>query len=106
MLLLVDEGAFQSSLNKLAKGAALDKPLEETIRINCGKGVEPFEAEDAARIARTVVGYLRDLEEPLTAAMRDVPRGTAQAGDQQARYDGVADEIVQLYEHFEITRRV
>ena len=100
------QGAFQSSLNRLAKGQPLEQPLEDSIRINCGKGVEPFEPDDAARIARTVVGYLRDLEDPLTAAMRDVPLGAAQGGDQQARYDGVADEIVQLYENFDITRRV
>ena len=100
------QGAFQSSLNRLAKGQPLEQPLEESIRINCGKGVEPFEPDDAARIARAVVGYLRDLEDPLTTAMRDVPQGAAQGGDQQARYDGVADEIVQLYEHFDITKRV
>ena len=100
------QGAFQSSLNTLAKGLPLERGLEDCLRINFGKGVEPLESNLSARVARTVVDCLRDIEDPLTAALRDVPQGIAQGREQQERYDGLADEIVQMYEHLDIGRRV
>ena len=100
------QGAFQSSLNTLAQGRALEHGLEESLRANFGRGVEPFESTQARQMARTVVDLLRGLEDPFTAALREVPQGAAQGREQQARYDGLADEVVLLYEHFEITRRV
>ncbi len=100
------QGAFQSSLNTLAKGLPLEHGLEDCLRINFGKGVEPFESNLSARVARAVVDRLRDIEDPLTAALRDVPQGAAQGREHQARYDELADEIVQMYEHFDIGRRV
>jgi hypothetical protein len=100
------QGAFQSSLNTLAQGRALEHGLEESLRANFGRGVEPFESTQARQMARTVVDLLRGLEDPFTAALREVPQGAAQGREQQARYDGLADEVVLLYEHFEITRHV
>jgi hypothetical protein len=100
------QGAFQSSLNTLAQGRALEHGLEESLRANFGRGVEPFESTQARQMARTVVDLLRGLEDPFTAALREVPQGAAQGREQQARYDGLADEVVLLYEHFDITRRV
>ena len=100
------QGAFQSSLNTLAQGNRLENGLEESLRANFGRGVDPFESTQARQMARTVVDLLRGLEDPFTAALREVPQGAAQGREQQARYDELADEVVLLYEHFDITRRV
>ena len=100
------QGAFQSSLNTLARGEALEHGLEEDLRRTFTHGASPYEEAVAEQIARTVVDRLRDIEDPFTEALRDVPQGVAQGSAQQARYDDLADEIVQLYEQFEVTRRV
>ena len=100
------QGAFQTSLNKLARGEALERGIEEDLLRTFTHGEYPYEEAVAEKIARTVVDRLRGIEDPLTEALRDVPQGTAQGSAQQARYDGLADEVVQLYEQFEVTRRV
>ena len=106
--------AFQDVLNPLAEGKRPEGRLEDLIRKQCEEGASPSEPDantgfgsvNASQIAKNVVRHLRDLEDPLTTAMRDVAPGLAQGRDQQDRYDGIADEIVQLYESFDITRRV
>ncbi len=100
------QGAFQSCINTLAKGVELDHGIEQILQTNFCKGVHPFEPDLARRMARTVVDCLRGLEDPFTAALRDVPQGAAQGRSRQEQYDGLADEVVQLYEHFNITRHV
>ena len=100
------QGAFQSSLNTLARGKALKHGIEEDLLRTFTHGKYPYEEAVAEKMARTVVDRLRGIEDPLTEALRDVPQGTAQGSAQQARYDGLADEVVQLYEQFEVTRRV
>ena len=100
------QGAFQRSLHTLATGTPLEHGLEHELRTNFARGEQPFGDDDAERMARTVANRLRDIEGPLADAMRDVDQGLAQGNDQQQRYDEIADEIVQLYEHFHLNRRV
>ena len=100
------QGAFQSSLNKLARGEALERGIEEDLLRTFTHGEYPYEEAVAEKIARTVVDRLRGIEDSFAEALRDVPQGTAQGNAQQARYDDLAEEVVQLYEQFEVTRRV
>ena len=102
------QGAFQRSLNKLIDGKTLEHDLQHELFFNFSnpKLVNPFGTEDAKTMALAVADRLRDIEEPLTAAMRDVNQGLAQGKDNQLRYDQIADEIIQLYDHFGLTRRV
>ena len=100
------QGAVQRMLRILEHGTRLERGLEYELGVNFASGETPFDMDEAERIARTVVERLRAIEDPLAAAMRDVDQGLAQGKDNQLRYDGIADEIVQLYDHFDLTKRV
>lgn len=104
------EGAFRSSLNILGEGRKLERGIEDSLRCSFSSGKNPFQADVAHTMARSVVTYLRDFEDPLTAALRNVPRpkggDVTQGGAMKERYDGLADEIVQLYDRLHIERGV
>lgn len=101
------QGGFQRCLHALEDGE-LEHGLHEALRQTFAnpKLDSPFEEAEAARVASTVARAVHDLEDPLVAALRDVPRGIAQGRDQQSRYDGLADEIVQMFDALGVTQRV
>jgi hypothetical protein len=103
------QGAFQSSLNTLAAGSSLDRGIEDCLQANFCRGVDPFSPEEAQRMAGGVVALLRDHEDPMATALRDVSAASggdlSQAGAQRARYEALADEVVQLYDRFHISHR-
>lgn len=94
------QGAFRRLLNQLAVGVTPERGLEAELAINFARGESPFEEAQAAGMAKAVAARLREMEDPFTSALRDAPLGG------QNFYDPLADEVVQLYECFDLTGRV
>ena len=84
----------------MAAGVTPERGLEAELAINFSGGSQPFETAQAAAMAKAVTARLREMEDPLSSALRDAPPGG------QKYYDPLADEVVQLYECLDLTRRV
>ena len=98
------EGAFRTCLNHLSDGRALAADFrirDELERVFMDpKGVRPYGEDEAQKMAREVERRLKDMEVPHTANLRDVGQGAAQGRDRAAQYEGIADEVVLMYETF------
>ena len=111
-----------------AKRTLLAPPVPELVT-NFSSGVSPFDEAQASVMAQAVVSRLREIEDPLTDQLRDVPGASDGGGggkksgclptaclgsgaDARRRrgysmyYDELADEVVQLYEQLDIAKRV
>lgn len=100
------QGAFQRVLNKLAKGECPERGLQAELATSFASGTDPFGSEAASVMAKAVTTSLSNIEYLLTDSLRDVPHSSGGPSLQlQLHYDGLADEIVQLYDRFDITRR-
>ena len=100
--------AFKGALADLELSQPLARgSLEAEFIHYFSSGEKPVEEDEAIKIARSITAKLRDIEDPLTARLRDVSEyGAAQGTMRQQQYDDLADEVRTLYDKFELTRRV
>ena len=102
------QGAFQRALRLLeTKGSLEDtgghtSSLESMLYHNFCNGINPYDDTEAAALSLGVIKRLKDIEDPLTARLREcyTVASVATVNTRRARFDAIADEVVQLYDDF------